>query len=646
MVYDSPRSPNVDWFSVAGSLVDCLFYALRIGETGKLSTIWHAGSLRDLTTPPATFHKMPGGRIASIAEPDIKAFEDHWKRLRSGAKSVEEYRIILAGGSTCWVRDAATPFHDRQGVLVEVVGSVQDITWARASTPPTVDESPLFQAFRQSDTGMAFWDSQDRLLMSNPKFSEFFFPVSAYLEPGLGYREFLARAAAATEIYSGDDREGWIAARCAARPAGEKAVIALPDGRYLEIKEESLGASGRVTLVSDLSAQRRGEQALQRAKELAETANATKSRFLRAANHDIRQPLASLKILIYSCMTEEDEEHRKDLLHAMDISASIMEDILGVLLQVGQLDAGKITPRMTNFQVAPFLERIRIQFEHQAKEKGLDLRVLPSQTTVVSDRALLERVISNFVANAIRYTSRGKILVGCRKCGNSLRIEVHDTGCGISEEHLNTIFEEFYQIPGGHNRRKQGLGLGLSIAQRIAQILDHPLDVRSKPDKGSTFSLDIPLGDVWRSQIDEAEVTEAIGGQFVGTRVLLLEDDEFLRETLANLLARWGIDVRQAANAEEISPLVELDGWTPDLLLADYRLRLGVRGTEVAGLLRKKFDVNLPCIVMTAETEPALIERIKAERFPLLIKPINPPQLRVVMHNLLFEPELLDQGTL
>ncbi len=644
MVYDSPRSPNIDWFSVAASLLDCLSYALRIDEEGRPSTIWHAGSLRELTTPPATFHTMSGGRVARIAEPDIALFEDHWTRLRSGTKSVEEYRIILASGSTCWVRDAATPFHNRQGVLTEVVGSVQDITKTRATTALAVDESPLQSAFRQSDTGMAFWDPDDRLVMSNPKFGEFFYPVSAYLEPGLTYQEFLERAAAAAEIFNGEDREAWVATRRAAHADGGSGVILLPDGRYLEIKEQNLGASGGVTLISDLSAQRRGELALKRAKELAETANATKSRFLRAANHDIRQPLASLKILIYSCMTEEDEAHRQDLLHAMDISASIMEDILGVLLQVGQLDAGKITPRVTNFQIAPFLERIRIQFEHQALEKGLVLRVLPSQATVVSDRALLERVVSNFVANAIRYTSQGKILVGCRKRGTHLRLEVHDSGCGIPDEHLQTIFQEFYQIPGEHNRRKQGLGLGLSIAQRIAQILDHPLAVSSKPGKGSTFSLEIPLGDVWKSQIDEAEITEAIGGQFVGTRVLVLEDDEFLRETLANLLARWGVDVRQVGNADEISSLIEEDGWAPDLLLADYRLRLGARGTDVAVSVRKQLDANLPCIVMTAETDPALIKRIKAENFPLLIKPINPPQLRVMMHNLLFEPELLDQA--
>ena len=643
MAFESPISSNVDRFSVAASLLDCLAYAVRIDKRGKPTTIWHAGSVRDLTTPPATLHFTAGGGAAKIAAPDTETFEAHWKKLMSGIKSVEEYRMVLANGSTRWVREAATPVHDRQGALVEIIGSVQDITDVRSAATAVLDEGLILDAFRQSEFGMAFWDQTDCLLVYNPKFVEYFHAISAYLEPGLSHKKFLELASSIGEIFSGSDRQSWIDERQRLHLQGGSSEIMLPDGRCLQFKEDVIAASGSVTMITDLSAQRRGEQALRQAKEVAEAANATKSRFLRAANHDLRQPLATLKILIYSCMTEDDKEHLKDLLHAMDISASIMEDILGALLQVGQLDAGKITPRKTNFQVAPFLERIRLQFQHQAVEKGLQLRVLSNQATIVSDRALLERVISNFVANAIRHTVSGKILVGCRKLESGLRMQVHDTGCGISKDHLDAIFEEFYQVPGEHTKRKQGLGLGLSIAQRIAQILGHPIRVTSQLGKGSTFSLDLPLGDIWKSHVGEPEVSEAIGGQFAGTKALVIEDDEILRDTLSKLLERWGVDIRQAAGAEDLSAIIEAGNWTPDLLLADYRLRHGARGTEIARTVRERVAGDLPCIVMTADTDPALISQIRSENFPLLIKPVNPPQLRVMMHNLLFEPDLLEK---
>ncbi len=640
MTFDTPRSPNVDRFSVAASLIDCLSYALRVDDAGRPQLIWHAGSMQSLTTPPLMLHFIGGGG-AKIADPDVGTVDGHWRRLSSGNKSEVEFRIILADRSTRWVRDTATPIHDRQGEVQEVIGSVQDVTKNRGTGVTGPDESLVLQAFQQLDIGLALWDGEDQLTVWNLKFEDLFLPVAGYLEPGLSYDRFLDLAAKTGHLIPGEKPQAWSAERKSTHEKGGSAELVLPDGRCFDLTVQEIGAAGCATIVSDVSAQKRGELALRNAKEMAEAADATKSRFLRAANHDLRQPLATLKILIYSCMTEEDENHRRDLLHAMDISAGIMEDILSVLLQVGQLDAGKITPRLTNFQLSPFLDRLRTQYEHQAREKGVELRIVPTRSTIVSDRALLERIVSNFIANACRYTASGKIVIGCRKSGGNVRLEVHDTGCGIPADQLDAIFQEFYQVPGGANATKRGLGLGLNIAARIADLLDHDLHVRSRPGHGSVFAIDLPQGDVWKSEVGEPEITEAVGGQFVGTRAIILEDDEILRQTLVDLLSRWGVDTRPAANGEDIEEIFATDDWKPDFMLADYRLRGGARGTEIANKLRQTLKIDLPCIVMTADTEPDLIDRIKAERFPLMIKPINPPQLRVIMHNLLFEPERL-----
>ena len=232
---------------------------------------------------------------------------------------------------------------------------------------------------------------------------------------------------------------------------------------------------GTISVLVDVTDARRNLAALAQARDKAAAADQSKSRFLRAANHDLRQPLASLKILVYSCLAAENEEDRKQALHAMDVSVSIMEDLLGALLNIGQLDAGKIEPSIATFQISAILSRLEVQYAHQAREKGLKLRIIPSKLAVVSDRVLLERILANLVGNAIRYTEVGRVLVGCRRRGRMLRIIVADTGIGIAPEHHEAIFDEFYRVSDTQSHAKHSLGLGLNIARRLSEILGHEL---------------------------------------------------------------------------------------------------------------------------------------------------------------------------
>jgi CheY-like chemotaxis protein/anti-sigma regulatory factor (Ser/Thr protein kinase) len=341
-------------------------------------------------------------------------------------------------------------------------------------------------------------------------------------------------------------------------------------------------------------------------------------------------------------MTTDDEGHRQDLLHAMDIAVSIMEDLLGALLNIGQLDAGQIKPRITTFQLSALLERLDVEFKHQAREKGLDFRVVPTRYAVVSDRALLERVVSNLVANAIRYTERGSILIGCRRANGRVRLEVRDSGVGISAEHLGAIFDEFFQVARKTGRRGSGgLGLGLNIAKRIADILDHRLEARSEPGRGSIFSVDLPIGDILQSDIGEPEINERVGGEFTGLSVLFLEDDDTLRDALTELLERWGIVVKAFNAFDDIAAYLDESRFRPDLIITDYRLRGGLKGTEMVASIRRQLGSTCPAIVVTADTDPNLIRSIRGEGFPVLIKPVSPPGLRVMMHNILYEPQLV-----
>lgn len=329
---------------------------------------------------------------------------------------------------------------------------------------------------------------------------------------------------------------------------------------------------------------------------------------------------------------------RRDLLHSMDITVSIMEDIIGTLVQVGQLDADRITPRITHFPISQITDRLRVEFGPQAEAKGLSLRFCGPVFTVVSDRALLERILSNLVANAIKYTEIGGTLVGLRRRGEKIHVEVWDSGVGIPADQCEAIFEEFHQIEPPHGRRKEGLGLGLNIAHRLAELLGHQITLRSRPGRGSVFGIELPLGNVWQSELGEPEISERIGGEFLDVRMLVVEDNDLLRTTVAEMLERWGVAVTVAGTGAQALALLR-DGYQPEIVLCDYRLPNGETGQDVLRQMREILGRNMPAIIATADTDPTLIAGIRSTGVPVLIKPINPARLRSAMHHLLYEQD-------
>lgn len=521
-------------------------------------------------------------------------------------------------------RDQLEPSH---GAAVSVPGDGANLT-------------ALISALDVMGHGFAVWSNDEQLLFRNDACTRFFSNAGLQLSEGTPLEDFLESLARSGLLLLRTAEEIWIGQERRLFEIGGASDYTCIDGRIFRNERWRLPGESIAMLMREITEERRNEASLEKARDDASQADRTKSRFLRAANHDLRQPLASLKILIYNCMMTDDEEHRSDLLHAMDISVAIMEDLLGALLNIGQLDAGQVKPRITTFQLSTLLERMDIEFGHQAREKGLDFRVVQSRYAVVSDRALLERIVSNLVANSIRYTERGSILVGCRRIRNKVRLEVRDSGIGISPEHCDAIFEEFFQVE--HSRKRQGaLGLGLSIAKRVADILGHPLDVRSKTDEGSTFSVDLPVGDILQSDIGEPEINEKIGGEFSGLSILVLEDDEILRNALTELLERWGITVEAFNVFDNLAAHLHERDFRPDLIITDYRLHGGLKGDEVVRDMLTELGLTAPAVVVTADTDPKVIQGIRDDGFPVLIKPVSPPRLRVMMHNILYEPELV-----
>ncbi|GAB5469379.1 MAG: hypothetical protein Kilf2KO_24090 [Rhodospirillales bacterium] len=491
--------------------------------------------------------------------------------------------------------------------------------------------------------GLALWDDFDRLVLCNEAFSQRFAFMQSQLGEQISHTGFLKTLVGSGLLVTPLSRQDWLEKEHNACLVNATSEYLFTDGSSLRVERRSLPGLGRLTSFHDITLARRTEIALEKARDAATASDQTKSRFLRAANHDLRQPLAALKILIYNCMAAEDAAEREHLLHAMDVSVSIMEDLLGALLNIGQLDAGKIEPKISTFQVSTLFDRIRLQFAHQARELGLELRVVSSAYALKSDRSLLERIVSNFVGNALRYTETGGVVVGCRRSGKFVKIEVWDSGCGIDEDHHETIFGEFFRISETQVYRKHSLGLGLNICKRLAAMLDHDIAVRSTPGKGSVFSVKVPVGNIWHSDIGEPEISERIGGEFTGLLAVVLEDDSILREALVSLLDRWGMDVLSIESLESVPLALQDLEREPDLIITDYRLRGGVQGTDIAGQINDCLEKPCPAIVVTADTDPELIENIRRQGFPVLIKPVSPPSLRVMMHNILYEPGLVQE---
>ncbi|MFO0990450.1 MAG: ATP-binding protein [Hyphomicrobiales bacterium] len=509
---------------------------------------------------------------------------------------------------------------------------------SQAEDPPK-DRADI--AFRHLEQGLCVWSADGRLSYCNPALADSL-GLHQHALAGLTVIQLLEQARRqgtliSAEVQASDE----VSSASPTRLGGTLLICA--DGRALSARDSAMPDGGSLSILVDVTEARRNLTALAQARDKAAAADQSKSRFLRAANHDLRQPLASLKILVYSCLAAENEEDRKQALHAMDVSVSIMEDLLGALLNIGQLDAGKIEPSIGTFQISAILTRLEVQFAHQAREKGLKLRIVPSKLAVVSDRVLLERILANLVSNAIRYTEVGRVLVGCRRHGRMLRIIVADTGIGIAPEHHEAIFEEFYRVSDTQSHAKHSLGLGLNIARRLSDILGHELSIASQVGKGTVFHVDVPIGNVWHSGTGEPEISERIGGEFAGLCGLVLEDDKILREAFTTLLQRWGMTVVTIDDFDNVAKAVgELD-CQPDIILTDYRLRGRIQGTDLVGAINDILEKPCPALVMTAETAPEVISSIKAQGFPLLIKPVSPPALRILMHNLLFEPDLVTE---
>lgn len=376
-----------------------------------------------------------------------------------------------------------------------------------------------------------------------------------------------------------------------------------------------------------------------RTRDLA-LANSAKSHFLAAASHDLRQPMHALGLFVAQLLAKPQTVEQRRLVDRIHASSQAMNALLDSLLDISRLDAGAVTPEAIDFPLDRLFARMRDEFEPLAQEKGLALRIAPSGVWLRSDPVLLGRIVQNLVSNAVRYTPRGGVLVGCRRRGAAVRIDVIDSGTGIPEEEREHVFREFYQLANPEHDRSKGLGLGLAIVERLARLLDHPVEIASRAGRGSRFSITVTRG-APRSTAAPLEAIET--GIPRGALVSLIDDDALAREAMRGLISSWGCEVVSAASAAEAALKLAAYGRMPDLIVTDYRLAGGGTGLQAIAQLHSAFGAQIPACLVTGDTSPDVLGEIESAGLHALTKPVAPLRLRALVSQML-KPRLVLQA--
>jgi len=364
-------------------------------------------------------------------------------------------------------------------------------------------------------------------------------------------------------------------------------------------------------------------------KEAAEEASLAKTRFLAAASHDLRQPVHALSLFVGALRGYRLEPEPAGLVDRIENSVSAMDGLFSALLDISRLDAGVVAPEMKIFPISDLLQILERDYTPEAETKGLTLRIRACNLWVRSDPVLLERILRNLLSNAVRYTDRGGVLLGCRRRGG-LRIEIWDTGRGIEEAQAPRVFEEFFQIDNPERDRTKGLGLGLAIVRRLADLLGHKLTFASVPGRGSMFGIDVPLAEPGRAALPPMAPGVARTG------IILVVDDEMaIQEGMRSLLTAWGHAVLCAGSGEEGLARLAACGARPDLIICDYRLRGEETGATVIRRLRAEHGDDIPGVLITGDTAPNRLEEAAASGLLLLHKPVANSRLRAAVTHFL-----------
>jgi signal transduction histidine kinase/ActR/RegA family two-component response regulator len=574
------------------------------------------------------------------------------ERLLAGAIGAASARVVI----TTALRKTGMEIGD---VVLLLDETSQAVRFNRELTETTLENIAQ---------GVSVVDASQRLIGWNSRYVELMDYPEGMVHVGESVAE-LIRFNAERGRFGQGDIEQHVAKRLKYMRDGSayKYQSTFPDGRVIEIRGQPMSDGGFVSTYTDITEFKSAENALveakqslearvadrtaeleeamvalQGAKAEAEEANISKTRFLAAAAHDLLQPLNAAKLFAALLNEHRDEmtSEQSKLVARVESGLLSVEDLLSALLDISRLDTAAPEPDRVHFYVRDIFRALETQFSETFKEQGLELRFAETNLCVYSDPALLRRILQNFVSNARRYTREGAVLIGCRRHGSKIAIQVIDTGVGIAERDQKAVFQEFHRLSEGADRNKRGLGLGLAIVDRIARLLGHEVSLRSELGTGSCFEVLVPRGKETHirsktSPEGEQRSSTSIDGQFI----LCIDNEQDILDGMSGLLERWG--ARPVTACTPVDALSELErlraeyDQAPALLLVDYHLDDKVIGLDVISALRAASVTELPAVILTADYSKDVSELVRAAGHALLHKPVKPAALRALINRIL-----------
>ncbi|WP_282606048.1 NahK/ErcS family hybrid sensor histidine kinase/response regulator [Pelagibius sp. Alg239-R121] len=617
--------------------------------------------MEDTIAPGMTFEEF----LRSILERDVLAIpkSDHesWieQRLRHHRDPDDAILLSLANGR--WIQVSERPTKNGTVGIYTDVTEIKKVESQRRERELEEKSIQLTATLDNLAQGVSVFDHHHHLAYWNKHFVWLTGLSQPMVREGMRFDQILGspevkRAFPDTDMVS--DLVDWLRYEGGAQPL--RAEYHRRDGVVIEVRRNAIPDGGFVSTYTDVTEQRRTAKVLEEAKEnleirvqertaeltelneqlktakaMAEEANLSKTKFLAAASHDLLQPLNAARLFVSALLDSDPSDEVNRLIERVYTALESVDGLLKALFDISKLDTGTVTPEWREFPVDILLEALASEFALLAENKGLVFRVVPSHVVIKSDMLLLRRILQNFVSNAVRYTSEGQVLLGCRRKANALSIEIWDTGPGIREEHQRAVFDEFQRFVHPNSGNDTGFGLGLAIAKRSARILNHPLKLRSVAGQGAMFAVEVPYGRV--NSLDTMDLTPALHKNYGlgNATIIFVENDQDNLEAMAALLERWSCHVIGAHDGVEASSLMEQEQIHPDLIIADYHLDDGRTGIAAISEIRRHCRSPVPGIIVTADHTSAVRMEVKDAGFELLQKPVKPAELRSLMSHLL-----------
>jgi PAS domain S-box-containing protein len=631
----SRRTSTIDHCKTTAILAAAVDGIITIDEHGLIETF----------NPAA--ERLFGYRAAEVFGRNVRMlmpepYRSEHDRYLNNYLTTGRARIIGIGREVVGLRKDGSTFamelavgESRSGGRRLFAGIVRDISDRKASEQRLRDSETKTRAILETAVdGIITIDQQGRILTANPATERLF-----------GYRVDEMTGNKVNMLMPDPYRSSHDQYLERYLRTGERRIIGIgrevqgqrKDGSIfpmeLSVGEALVGDTRIFTgIVRDITDRKRTEEDLRAAKDAAERARLAQSKFLAAVSHDLRQPVQALTLFTSALAGKITGTPAAALLEDMRGSVEALDMLLDALLDVSSLDAGIVVPHETTFSLATLMERLVAEFAPQTSQKEIGLRMVPSSAVVRTDPTLLYRILQNFLSNALRYTSQGRILLGCRRRGRKLRIDVVDSGIGIPENLQQEIFKEFFQIANPERDRTQGLGLGLAIVQRLSRLLRCPVTVRSHEGRGATFGVEVTLVG-FNKATNIVPLRRSAPEQFATGKglVFVIDDEPSVLKGLRLVIEDWGYTVLTARTELEAISILNGRNQAPDIIIADYRLRGICNGAQVVTHIRQTFGEQVPCILITGDTAPERIREANEHGFTLLHKPVEPAELRAAI---------------